>query len=103
MLHLVAFPPARGDLLRSLQRSVQPGDQVVFIEEGILFCADTPDNQAALALLAEADLHCLADDATDTDPVIQAAIQAARHTVARVSWDDIAALTESHAPCLSWY
>ncbi|MBZ2187828.1 hypothetical protein K8B33_01840 [Alcanivorax sp. JB21] len=97
MLHLVAFPPARSDLLRSLQHSVQPGDQVVFIEEGVLFCADTPDSQAALALLAGADLHCLADDATDsvTNPVT--------HTAALVSWDDIAALTETHAPCLSWY
>lgn len=97
MLHLVAFPPTDSALLRSLQHSLQAGDQVVFIEQGLLFCADGPVYQEALASLAAATLYRQVDDA----PQEQA--PKAQSAVASVTWDAIAALTETHTPCLSWY
>lgn len=97
MLHLVAFPPTDSARLRDLQHSLQAGDQVVFIEEGLLFCAEGQACQDALGSLAAATLYCQADDGA------RAYNRAAQPAVTPVTWDAIAALTETHTPCLSWY
>ncbi|MCH8542958.1 MAG: hypothetical protein LAT61_05260 [Alcanivorax sp.] len=68
---------------------------MVFIEQGLGFCADTPAGREALASLTVATLYRHVESDHHDAPALQA--------VTPVTWDAIAALTETHSPCLSWY
>lgn len=96
MLHLVAFPPARQDLLEQLSAAAADGDALVLIEGGVAYC-----HPRHLRRLMEA-LPGVVFHALEAD-LEQAGLAGNIDSVDVVDYEGLVALTESHDRNASWY
>lgn len=88
MLHLLAFPAERSDLLTLLLQCLGEGDDVVLLDEGLQWL---PRGQALQQLQASgARLYAL--DSTSGEACI-----------ARIDYPELIAISERHPASSSWY
>lgn len=88
MLHLLAFPADRQDLLTLLLQCLGEHDEVVLIDEGLQWL----DNRQALGQLANsgARLHALGPVSQDD-------------YVTRIDYPELIAISDRHPASSSWY
>lgn len=88
MLHLLAFPGARTDLLTLLQHCLAEGDDVVLLDEGLQWLTN---EQVLLQLTATgARLHALGG-------------QSDKSCATDIDYPGLIALSEQHPASSSWY
>lgn len=89
MLHLLGFPADRNDLLDLLLATLNDGDAVVLLDEGLPWA----DNEAAMAALHNKAIVSvyLLDSST---PITRIPV---------ITTMDLVALSEQHPACSSWY
>lgn len=89
MLHLLGFPANRPDLLSLLLATLNEGDAVVLLDEGLQWAGNEPAitqlrNQASI------DVHLLGDE----QPIASINV---------ITATELVVLTEQHPGCSSWY
>lgn len=96
MLHLVAFPPSRCDLLRQLADACDDGDSLVLLEDAIWFIQ--PDRVPSLIkALPDITLYVLDADSGTTSADSETG------NITLVDQDGLVSLTEAHERIVSWY
>ncbi len=89
MLHLLGFPADRTDLFSLLLSTLNDGDEVVLLDEGLQWAA----NESAMVALRGIDrvaVHQLGD-------TLQ------MDGVSMITATDLVVLSEQHPACSSWY
>ena len=89
MLHLLGFPGDRNDLLDLLLATLNDGDAVVLLDEGLPW-ADDEAAMAALRNKAGISVYLLDAGAPTAGTAVITAI-------------DLVTLSEQHPACSSWY
>lgn len=92
MLHLFAFAPTDNALLEQALILVGPDDDVVLVEQAVLFTRDSSAFAPLAHLTAHARLHVL----TDMPPADGLPVQ-------QLTVDDLVALSEDQPSSVSWY
>ena len=102
MLHFVAFGPWETSRVAQLRDTLAQGDQLVLIEQGALFCAQSPAARNARTMLERQQAHWSVEASALSSANLSAgAAEAAGVDI--IDWLTCVALTEQHTPCLSWY
>lgn len=103
MLHLLAFPEQRSDLLTLLEQCLSATDAVVVLDQGLAWL----EHNAALQALAAtgATLHFIAtlDSVTEIEPETEASRKEDKVKVAQIDHLYLVQLSAQHQASSSWY
>jgi len=104
MLHLLAFPPSRTDLLAQLNALLNHGDAIVLIDEGLVWL-ESPDQLIASANHATVHWYALAGDNSSLagKTVDAGKTLASGEKIEPLDHHGLVALSEIHHACASWY
>ena len=89
MLHLLAFPADRNDLLQLLCATLNDGDDIVLLDEGLAWL------QRSTALADLTDHRNIRLQALTSEP--------GSDPLVRIHHQDLISLSEAHPTCSCWY